>query len=173
MKLRWIVVLALMGLLILAWPVQAGGWVVISVTEWPDNVSTAAPQPLRFTLLQHGQTPFQGAEPVILLSTESQQPLRLPATATGVPGEYEAEILFPAPGNWTATIQARPFPQELTLPTITVPAPAADTVPATPGPAVWPALLRWGAAALLMLAGVSFVRERRQAEPSAVWTAGD
>ncbi|HSG44422.1 MAG TPA: hypothetical protein VLA72_14830 [Anaerolineales bacterium] len=65
---RIALVLALLLSLILAAPVFAGGWAIISLDELPTKVVAGEPFKVGFTVLQHGQTPMTGLSPTVSAS---------------------------------------------------------------------------------------------------------
>ncbi|WKZ47655.1 MAG: cytochrome c [Anaerolineales bacterium] len=114
-------VLALMLALILAVPVLAGGWAVITLDELPSSVIAGEPFTVGFMVLQHGKTPMTNLEPVIIARSGSEKLSFLPAEE-GKPGHYAVSLTLPTEGEWEWTIHA--FSMEQQMPTLSVVAPA-------------------------------------------------
>src|SRR4030095_16008846 len=102
-RIRSIIPAAL--LLILATTALAGGLGVITVQSLPEYLVAGKPTTLTFLIRQHGRTL---ADMNASLSAASSNGLNAKAvvTGTGKPGEYQAVLSVPQPGDWTIRIDA-------------------------------------------------------------------
>jgi mono/diheme cytochrome c family protein len=102
-RIRSIVPAAL--LLILATTALAGGWAVITVQNLPEYLVAGKPTTVTFLIRQHGRTL---ADMNASLSATGSNGLSAKAvvTRTGKPGEYQAILSVPQPGDWTIQIDA-------------------------------------------------------------------
>ncbi|HJR81118.1 MAG TPA: c-type cytochrome [Anaerolineales bacterium] len=117
--------LALSFALILAIPVLAGGWAVITLDELPSNVVAGKQLTVGFTVLQHGKTPMTNLEPTVTVKSPSEEEIIFNAEAEGKAGHYTATLLFPDEGEWEWSIQA--FTMDQPMPVLTVAAPGVAT----------------------------------------------
>ena len=129
---RIALVLALLLSLILAVPVFAGGWAIISLDELPTNVIAGEPLRVGFTVLQHGQTPMTGLTPTISVSLPNEAEFVVNAKPDGKPGHYNATLIFPKEGDWNWSIQAFTMNQKMPVLSVVVPLkgqPVSDAEP--------------------------------------------
>ncbi len=83
----------------------AGGWATVELEAMPAGVDAGDMWTARFTVLRHGVTPTDGAEPsVTIVDPESSQRSKFPAASTGETGVYAADVVFPEAGIWTFEI---------------------------------------------------------------------
>lgn len=119
---------------LLANTAQAGGWAVLSLESWPENVIADKPFQVHYALRQHGNNLISNVEgAVTAVSMESGESLMFEATGTGEPGRYSVEMQLPTPGEWRWQIDAF---GSFDMPLLTVqPATAvsASTPPQLPG----------------------------------------
>lgn len=122
----------------------AGGWAVITLDKWPEEVVAGKPLQLGFMVRQHGQKPW-GYDAVMVhaVHLQSRQKISVRAKAEGGAGHYQATLEFPQAGAWRWGIEAGLFPQEQPLPDLTVldnsEGPHLAAVPSAPGmPFSWP-----------------------------------
>lgn len=127
--------LALLIAIVLAVPVFAGGWAVITLDKLPTGVVAGEPLTIGFTVLQHGKTPMTDIAPTVTAMLSKSDTFVVKAKAEGKPGHYVATLTFPKEGNWEWSIQA--FTMDQAMPELSVAAPKA--VPVTFKPAVMPA----------------------------------
>jgi plastocyanin len=126
----------MLGLVLLATPASAGGWAVVELDEPLAQIPAGEPVRIGFMVLQHGETPFEGAV-TRLLATHRETGVEVSATGAeeGEAGHYVIEVIFPAAGEWKWQITPEPFAETL-LPPVTALAPgqlAADPdLPAVP-----------------------------------------
>ncbi|MBI3242063.1 MAG: c-type cytochrome [Chloroflexi bacterium] len=105
--------------LLLVFPVFAGGWSVVTLDSLPDKIVAGQPVNVGFMVRQHGQTPMAGLTPEIKLQkADAPKLFRVVARPSGGVGHYTAAITFPDAGEWNWTINAFPEPQ--TMPQLTV-----------------------------------------------------
>ena len=125
-RLRIAFGLALILSLILAIPVIAGGWAVITLDELPTDVVAGEPITISFTVLQHGKTPMTDLEPTITASSNKGQEFVVDAKPDGISGHYSATITFPNEGEWNWSIQA--FSMDQSMPVLSVAVPDGEVV---------------------------------------------
>lgn len=121
-------------LLILAGPVLAGGWAVITLDEWPGQLVAGQPLSIGFVVRQHGQHPLAGLAPQVNAVHSSGESLAVTARADGETGHYRATLTLPQPGTWRWSIQA--FTMDQPMPPLVVAAPPGDRDTA-PVPLFW------------------------------------
>jgi hypothetical protein len=120
MKSKTVILLTLAAALWL-WvaPARAGGWAVVTLEDWPENVVTGEPFPIVFSIRQHGQMLAPGYEPVIRgHHPDSGTRFEITALETKRTGFYHADLALPEPGRWTWSISysggadwAQPMPE--------------------------------------------------------------
>lgn len=102
--------------------------------------------------LSQGEQPFTAQTVELILTGNTDEPrLTAPATATGQPGRWSAELLLPSEGSWTVSAQleyviGQPFEVEVNtdwagiLPARAPEAPPVTTPPAAPAAPASPVL---------------------------------
>jgi cytochrome c553 len=85
--------------------VSAGGWVVITVENLPDQVVVGKPVTLTYTVRQHGNKLTSGLDGRIE-ARSSRHVVEAPAIATAEQGRYTASLTLPASGEWTISIDS-------------------------------------------------------------------
>jgi mono/diheme cytochrome c family protein len=103
---------------LLALPVYAGGWAVITLDALPSKVTAGEPLIVGFTVLQHGRTPMTNLRPTITARQSLNEKLAVSAEMQGEPGHYMAELTFPTEGHWEWSIQA--FTMDQPMPALSV-----------------------------------------------------
>jgi hypothetical protein len=93
------VLLAVALLLLVAPAAHAGGWATVTLSSTPKGTHW----PVNLTVLQHGRTPLADVQPVVTISNGSTTK-EFAARATGKPGVYRADVVFPSTGRWTYEI---------------------------------------------------------------------
>jgi hypothetical protein len=167
----------------LAGPAAAGGWAVTTLDQVPSELRAGETLTISYTIRQHGQSPFAGANTAIeLLPAGGGAPLRFAGHPDGEKGHYVARVTFPSEGEWKWRVDQAPFAHQAlgvvtVLPAVAAaePALATEAQPATAVATPWapvivadqPAVLRF---ALPLMAGlatlafgwrlVSFARNR-------------
>ena len=129
-RFRIALAIALLLSLILAIPVFAGGWAVITLDELPVNATVGEPLKVGFTILQHGQTPTTGLSPKITVTLLKDEQFVVIAEEEGAPGHYSAELTFPKEGEWTWSIEA--FIIDQPMPSINVAAAPVTKISSEP-----------------------------------------
>lgn len=180
---------------LLARPVLAGGWAVVTLDELPGEVHAGETVHLSFMVRQHGKTPihyFQNdpeypLEPVISgQNVKTGETIEFGAAPdTSEVGRFYAEVVFPTAGEWEWRIVPKPMigTNELVpltvLPALKVPATSLEsTTSSMATEAIAPAapainipdfnLILRGAASLLLVAGITMAfMVRRHKEPRA------
>ena len=135
-RFRISIALALLLSVVLAIPVFAGGWAVITLDEIQTGVVAGEPLTIGFTVLQHGKTPMEGLDPTITATSSNSESFMVHAKPEGETGHYAATLTFPAEGNWTWSIRA--FSMEQVMPELSVAAPIAAPVSQQPVAAAAP-----------------------------------
>lgn len=95
---------ALVGAVMAAGRIQAGGWGVLTIRDMPDYVVAGQRFDLTFALRGHGRTLTTGLEAGIVATRHDR---RVHATATPArdAGHYTAGLVLPAAGEWMLEIQ--------------------------------------------------------------------
>jgi mono/diheme cytochrome c family protein len=83
--------------------VEAGGWVVITVTDLPDYVVVEKPVTLTYAVRQHGMHLLGGLTGRIE-ARAGINVVRAPAVPTSELGHYSATFTLPYGGDWTVDI---------------------------------------------------------------------
>jgi hypothetical protein len=78
----------------------AGGWATVGLTPPPDDMGPGQTWNAELKVLQHGVTPLDGVQPIVMISNGSND-RAFPAKPTGEPGAYEANVVFPEAGKWS------------------------------------------------------------------------
>jgi mono/diheme cytochrome c family protein len=119
-------VLALLLAVVLAIPVFAGGWAVITLDKLPGGVVAGEPLTIGFTVLQHGRTPMNDLGPTLNIHLDKTNAFVVPAKHDDKAGHYTATFTFPKEGNWSWSIQA--FTMDQKMPDLNVAAPVVGSV---------------------------------------------
>jgi hypothetical protein len=90
-------------LLICAAALDAGGWVVITVTELPDYIVVGKPVTLTYAVRQHGKNLLSGLDGRLEMRS-GVHAVWAAAAETSEPGHYRAMFTPPFAGNWTIDI---------------------------------------------------------------------
>jgi len=126
--------IVVIGMLVLAAPVLAGGWAVITLDSLPREVRAAQPIQLGFVVRQHGRTPTnidlngKPLKPVLTArkqvatttsngtlvmvaapaagEVKGEETIRVEARQEGATGHYVVDITFPSDGVWAWSISA-------------------------------------------------------------------
>lgn len=179
--------MALVAALALATPALAGGWAVVTLDALPREVHAGEQLQLGFVVRQHGTTPtnidLEGKplKPVLHAqrqdatgaAAKSADSLRVEARQDGAAGHFVADVTFPSDGVWAWRLEVPTYYIQdgegdmddnvaIFAPLTVLPAAApAQPAVATPLLGASPAMLRWGAALLLLLAaGVALYARR-------------
>lgn len=198
---RKMLVISLVVLLaaLMAGPVLAGGWAVITLDSLPGEVHAGESVHLSFMVRQHGKTPVHNLgdpsmpiEPTLTArNLETGETFSVVAVPEKEVGRFSMEVVFPGEGNWDWSIVPNPlagtteFATLTVLPALATSATTAETsaettagftAEAAPSAAAinLTSLLR-GAAVLLLAAGVLTVllAGRRKQTQTAVVEVGD
>lgn len=163
-KIAWSVLVIILSLPAL---VLAGGWSVLTLDEWPAQVTADEPLTVGFVVRQHGQHPISGLDAsVTAVHADTGEKVNMPAQEQGEPGHYAATLTLPQAGTWHWYIDA--FGTH-PLPDLTVQAAVSANEVGGNGAAVngsfvsRPVSLPWlaGIVGLLSLAVVLFFWQRR------------
>ena len=138
----------------------AGGWATVGFEPLPDGTSAGGTWTPRITVLQHGETPLGGLSPIVTIDeAETGAAKMFTAVETDELGVYEADVVFPAEGNWRVTIDSTFGDSRVTYGPVRI---GDGTVggPGTDFPVV-PVLGILGALALAAAAAFGLLRQRR------------
>jgi hypothetical protein len=117
--------LTLLLALVLAIPVFAGGWAVITLDKLPSGIVAGEPLTIGFTVLQHGRTPMNDLDPTLNIHLAKTDAFAVPAKHDDKAGHYTSTLTFPKEGNWSWSIQA--FTMDQKMPDINVIASTAES----------------------------------------------
>jgi hypothetical protein len=102
--------------LILAVPVLAGGWAVVTLETLPGEIRAGEPVPLAFVVRQHGERPvhFLGSDLPVTPYLRAWNPatgaeIRVEAQRAKEVGRFQVEVTFPDSGTWQWEIVPKPF----------------------------------------------------------------
>jgi hypothetical protein len=104
--------------LILAVPVLAGGWAVVTLEAVPGEIHAGEPVPLAFVVRQHGERPVHflggdGSVPVTpylrAWNPATGEEIRVEAQRAKEVGWFQVEVTFPDSGTWHWEIVPQPF----------------------------------------------------------------
>jgi cytochrome c2 len=102
-----LVLFALAVSLVLFSPASAGGWAVVTLDSWPENIVAGEPVEISMTVRQHGRTLLEGLDVTVkAFSPSSKQSFQVEAVDLKQPGRYVASVVFPEAGRWEWTINA-------------------------------------------------------------------
>jgi mono/diheme cytochrome c family protein len=106
MKIKTVSMLALVLALWLAVaPARAGGWAVVSLEEWPEEIRAGEAAAIVFSIRQHGAALAPGYDPIIRANRAgTSSGFQVTAIETKQAGFYTADLTFPEPGNWKWSI---------------------------------------------------------------------
>ncbi len=167
-----IMLIGLTGLLLVALPAAAGGWVVITLETLPGSIRAGEPVAMAFIIRAHGQTPVDGLSPRIsAVNQATGERLSVEAKEAGATGRYQAVVTFPAAGGWNWQIEAAPYNQTVPYEPLTVlPAASAVDEGSMAGASIFAdarIAMRWSGAGLLATALVIvLLGGRRRKEPA-------
>lgn len=160
--------LAICLALVLAVPVFAGGWAVITLDELPANVVAGEPLTIGFTVLQHGKTPMTDLSPIVVANLHKDEEFKVIAEPDGEPGHYTATLIFPREGDWQWSIQAFTMDQKMPVLSVAAPPKAAANPQVVQAeraaPFASPTLILSAAVLALGLAG-ALIGLRRRSQP--------
>ena len=155
---KLVLMAAAAGALALPASAPGGGWATVGIAPMPTGVDAGDRWTPTVTVLQHGRTPLDGVSPAITIRNDRAGVVKtFPASPTGEPGKYRAEVVFPTDGRWAYTVDDG-FGGTHTFAPVTV-QPPGDGVPVG----------RWVLGTVAALAGaavlLAFLRRRRD-EPA-------
>jgi hypothetical protein len=101
MRKAVIAVVLAAGALVAAAPASAGCWATVGLAQPPAGTAAGESWTAELTILQHGRTPLANAKPTVtIVNGKSGERRTFAASATGDPGRYDAEVVFPSAGQW-------------------------------------------------------------------------
>ncbi|HKX47173.1 MAG TPA: FixH family protein [Gaiellaceae bacterium] len=105
--MRVLVVLCALVAALAAAPLgSSGGWATVGFSPLPDGTSAGGTWTPTIVVKQHGVTPLSGLVPLVEISDDSGATRSFTAVETSKPGVYEADVVFPAEGDWRVTVQS-------------------------------------------------------------------
>lgn len=126
--------ISLLTVCALARAVYAGGWAVITLSEFPDYAVAGKPLSLTFAVRQHGVTLLSDLRPAVSAVDADGHAVKakvLPGTGRG---EYTTTLTLPEAGEWKITIDSGFNENTITLPNLKViAAGSAAPTPFSPG----------------------------------------
>jgi hypothetical protein len=164
--------------LILAVPVLAGGWAVVTLETLPGEIRAGEPVPFAFVVRQHGERPvhFLGGDLPVTPYLRAWNPatgeeIRVEAQRSKEVGRFQVEVTFPDSGTWHWEIVPQPFASQGRYPPVEVLPAAANRADSLNSPsntaeagvsavAGWRRWLRALAAVLVIGAVVVALQER-------------
>jgi hypothetical protein len=103
--MRVLVVLSAIAIALVVAPLgSGGGWATVGFEPLPDGMSAGGTWNPTIFVKQHGVTPLTGLQPVVEIADRTGAATRFLATETSEAGAYEADVVFPAQGDWSVTI---------------------------------------------------------------------
>ena len=86
--------------LLLAATAYAGGWVIVTIRDLPEDVIAGNPVRIAFMARAHGVSPLGTLKPEITARCGNET-VKASAIATKITGEYAATLRLPHAGKWT------------------------------------------------------------------------
>jgi hypothetical protein len=103
--MRYLIALAaLVGALAAPAAAPGGGWATVQLEAMPTGIDEGGTWNARLTVLRHGETPTDGAAPMITISGPKGEGETFAARPAGETGVYEAAVFFPSAGTWSYEI---------------------------------------------------------------------
>ncbi len=147
---------ALVAALVLTPLASAGGWASVGFEPLPDNTAAGSTWSPTIFVKQHGVTPLTGLQPVVEIYDDTGAVTKAIARETPEAGVYEADVVFPAEGDWRVTIQSGFGNSQVTYGPFSVGAPAS-----TGGGSGELPMIGVGAVVLAALAALAVLAARR------------
>ena len=123
--MRVLVVLCALVTALAAAPLaSSGGWATVGFEPLPDGTSAGGTWTPTIFVKQHGITPLSGLVPVVEISDDTGGTRSFAAVETSKTGVYEADVVFPAEGDWRVTIHSGFGDSQVTYGPVAVGAPA-------------------------------------------------
>jgi hypothetical protein len=125
--MRYLIVLSAIFVALTTGGVAAGGgWATVGFAPLPDGIAAGEAWGPEITVLQHGQTPLGGLTPVVTITSDSDM-RTFTARETSEVGVYEADVMFPANGDWRVVIDSGFGESNVTYGPVTIgPGPAGE-----------------------------------------------
>jgi hypothetical protein len=141
----------------------AGGFATVGVSPPPDGVAPGEPWQVEVEVLQHGRTPLEGVKPRVIVTGNGEREVFF-TSASGKPGVYRANVVFPSAGTWRYAVDDD-FSQTHTFPPVKIGggekvAAAASADPSDGGTDIGLALAIAAIAGLVAALGMAVVRRR-------------
>jgi hypothetical protein len=122
--MRVLVVLCTVVVALAAAPLaSSGGWATVGFAPLPDGTSAGGTWKPTIYVKQHGVTPLTGLVPVVEIYDDAGATRSFTAVETSRPGVYEADVVFPAEGDWRVTIHSGFGDSQVTYGPVAVSAP--------------------------------------------------
>jgi mono/diheme cytochrome c family protein len=121
------VMACLLVVLVLASVVFAGGWAIITLSEFPDYTVAGKSWNLTFAVRQHGVTLLSDLHPKITATDATGNSIKGKVSPGSAKGEYTAALTLPQPGDWKITIDSGFNGNTSTLPALKVIAAGSPT----------------------------------------------
>ena len=156
--MRLLVVLSAIAVALVVAPLStAGGWATVGFEPLPDGMSAGGTWNPTIFVKQHGVTPLAGLQPVVeIFDDRTGTASEFLATETSEAGVYEANVVFPAQGDWRVTIHSGFGESQVSYGPVAIGPPVAGDGGSRELPVVG-----LGLAALVLLGGVLLLGARR------------
>ena len=122
---------ALVGALVLAATVSAGGTDLVTVKNFPDFGVVGTPISLTFKVWVPSEEPLRGVHPVVHATNENGREIRTDAKAITTLDHYTATLTFPEAGDWIIVFDTE-YKNAAKMPPLKVIAPGAPHPSALP-----------------------------------------
>lgn len=165
---------SLVALLLMASPVLAGGWAVITLDSLPGEVRAGETLSIGFMLRQHGQTPTNSALPTLSAhNLDTGERITADARQSGETGHYLVDVVFPSEGQWQWSLSG--FGPAVNYEPLTVLPATAVVADPSAATVVFPIrdALRWASLALMLVAGLLATLAMRERNVLSAPAAGD
>ncbi len=116
--------------------VSAGGWSVITLSEFPDYAMAGKPLTLTFSVRQHGTNLVSGLKPSVQASRPGAPAVVVRAMPTARAGEYSATLELDRLGDWSIVIDGGFNPDDKTRRSNSIALPPLRVIPAGTAPLV-------------------------------------
>jgi hypothetical protein len=100
---------AMLALMAIPMAALAGSWAMASFDQVPGEFEAGSTYDLQYTILQHGETPFDVGDSQVLIVDSAGSITAFDAVPLGQPGRYSVSITFPEAGSWDWTVTMGPF----------------------------------------------------------------
>lgn len=86
--------------------IHAGGWAIVTLTEFPEQLVAGKTVAVTFSVRQHGMTLTNGLKPIVRAKGPGKSDLKIAALPSWRDGEYRFDLKLTEPGEWKITINS-------------------------------------------------------------------